>query len=205
MPAGEAGGFGGVHDPAVTAWVARQAGAEVECGVLDAVLVHDLDARRAGRATSRRRGHQSFRPAGATVPTSDDAAPDEPAPGEPIDELPAGDARWDHPRLARAQRHRRGVRAFADEVGVVALGRGLVDRLEISVERHDGGPAGRRPPGRGRRLVEHALDVAAAESDERWCWAQVAPGNARSLRAFIAAGFVPVGSEQLLLAPGAGR
>ena len=26
-------------------------------------------------------------------------------------------------------------------------------------------------------------------------WAQVAPGNAASLRAFLAAGFVPVGSE----------
>ena len=30
------------------------------------------------------------------------------------------------------------------------------------------------------------------------CWAQVAPGNAASLRAFLACGFVPVCSEVLI-------
>jgi hypothetical protein len=29
-------------------------------------------------------------------------------------------------------------------------------------------------------------------------WAQIAPGNAASVRAFLAAGFLPVGAEALL-------
>jgi hypothetical protein len=32
-------------------------------------------------------------------------------------------------------------------------------------------------------------------------WAQVAPGNAASVRAILAAGFAPVGAEALLVAP----
>jgi hypothetical protein len=36
-------------------------------------------------------------------------------------------------------------------------------------------------------------------------WAQVSPGNAQSLRAFLACGFVPIGSEVLIRpAPAAG-
>jgi hypothetical protein len=31
-------------------------------------------------------------------------------------------------------------------------------------------------------------------------WAQIAPGNAASVRAFLAAGYVPVGAEALLTA-----
>jgi hypothetical protein len=34
--------------------------------------------------------------------------------------------------------------------------------------------------------------------DGRPIWGQVAPGNAASLRAFLAAGYVPVGAEVLL-------
>ena len=30
-------------------------------------------------------------------------------------------------------------------------------------------------------------------------WAQVSPGNAASLRAFLAAGFVPIGAETLIV------
>ncbi|NUR85978.1 MAG: GNAT family N-acetyltransferase, partial [Nonomuraea sp.] len=33
-------------------------------------------------------------------------------------------------------------------------------------------------------------------------WAQVAPGNAASVRAFLAAGYVPIGAEALLVRPG---
>jgi hypothetical protein len=34
--------------------------------------------------------------------------------------------------------------------------------------------------------------------DGEWCWAQVAAGNTRSLRAFLAGGFVPVCAEVLI-------
>lgn len=234
MPAGEAGGYGGVHDPAVASWVARQAGPGIECGVLDAVLVHDLADRRTGIADSghgRDRelgagpgprvslglGHRSARETGVWVHgATDDGGVtgdrDVTELAEVIVEVFPGAARWEHPRLVRARQHRRDVRGFADDAGVVAIGYGLTGRLEVAVERDDV-PAGSavadnpaaQQPGRGRRLIEHALDVAAIETDERWCWAQVAPGNARSLRSFLAAGFVPIGSEQLLLVPGTGR
>lgn len=98
----------------------------------------------------------------------------------------------DHPRVARAHRYRHDVRAFGDEAGVVLLGRGVADRLELAVELFDGAEHGR---GHGRRLID--LGLRAAPRDEP-VWAQVAPGNAASLRAFLAAGFTPVGSEVLL-------
>ncbi len=37
--------------------------------------------------------------------------------------------------------------------------------------------------------------------DGRPVWAQCAPGNASSLRALLAAGYTPVGSEVLLIPP----
>src|SRR4029079_18472067 len=40
----------------------------------------------------------------------------------------------DHPRVERARRCRRDLRVFADDDGMVVLGRGLADRLELSVE-----------------------------------------------------------------------
>jgi hypothetical protein len=101
-----------------------------------------------------------------------------------------------HPRVARALAHRRDVVVLADEVGLVSFGRGLVDRWEVSVELFDAESA---PPGAGRRLLAGAWN--ARPSDEP-LWAQVAAGNARSLRAFLAAGFVPVASEVLLVRDG---
>ncbi len=98
----------------------------------------------------------------------------------------------DHPRVVRARRHRRGVAVFGDATGFVTLGRGLVDRRELSVEllpdATSGRGAGRGLIGEGLALVPHGDLV----------WAQVAPGNAASLRAFLAAGFVPVGAEVLV-------
>ena len=38
----------------------------------------------------------------------------------------------------------------------------------------------------------------AVPPEGEWVWAQVAAGNTASLRAFLAAGFVPVCSEVLL-------
>lgn len=71
------------------------------------------------------------------------------------------------------------------------LGRGIAGRLEVSVEVDDGV----RHRGLGRALVTAARQLAPEP-----LWAQVAPGNARSMRAFQAAGYRPVGSEALLIA-----
>ncbi|MET0324215.1 MAG: hypothetical protein ABW219_03255 [Ilumatobacteraceae bacterium] len=103
----------------------------------------------------------------------------------------------DHPRVQRARHHRRDVEVFGDDDGLVVVGRGLVGRWELSVERYDSGPTG----GHGRRLISAGL--AHVPAGER-CWAQVAPGNAASLRAFLACGFVPIGSE-VIIEPAAQR
>ena len=52
-----------------------------------------------------------------------------------------------------------------------------------------------RGTGYGRALATAARHLVP---DGRPVWAQVAPGNASSLRAFLAAGYVPVGSEVIL-------
>jgi hypothetical protein len=97
----------------------------------------------------------------------------------------------DHPRVVRSRHHRRDVGVYGDETGVVTLGSGLVDRLEVSVEVLDGATAGA-----GRRLISEALGLVPAGEI---VFAQVAPGNAMSLRAFLSCGFVPIGAETLLL------
>jgi RimJ/RimL family protein N-acetyltransferase len=56
-------------------------------------------------------------------------------------------------------------------------------------------PEDARGKGHGRRLARAALALVAPGSH---VWAQVTPGNAASLRAFLAAGYHPVGSEALL-------
>lgn len=109
-----------------------------------------------------------------------------------------------HPRVVRAREHRRNVNVYGTEHGVVMLGTGLVGRRELALELFEPSSA---PRGTGRALIAEGL--AHVPSDEL-VWAQVTPGNARSVRAFLAAGFVPVGSEVLLtprlrLAPGINR
>jgi hypothetical protein len=98
----------------------------------------------------------------------------------------------EHARVQRAMRHRRDVEVVVEPEGVVILGRGLVGRRELSVELFE--PAA-PSSGAGRRLI--AAGLAAVPVGE-WCWAQVAPGNARSLRAFLACGFTPIASEVLI-------
>jgi GNAT superfamily N-acetyltransferase len=99
----------------------------------------------------------------------------------------------DHPRLHRARRYRDDVHAWQDQYGgLVLLGRGLAGRLECAVEV---GPD-RQGRGDGRRLAHAARLLAPAGVA---VWAQVTPGNAASLRAFLVAGFQPVGSEALLV------
>ena len=102
--------------------------------------------------------------------------------------------RVSHPRIDRAGRYRTDLRTFEDERrgAVLTLGRGLAGRLEVSVEV---APA-HRDAGLGRHLAEAARTVAP--SDEQ-LFAQITPGNAASLRAFLAAGYRPIGSEVLFL------
>ncbi|MDX2382353.1 MAG: hypothetical protein QNM02_21660 [Acidimicrobiia bacterium] len=98
----------------------------------------------------------------------------------------------DHPRVLRSRHHRSDVRVFADDVGLVTLGSGLVGRLELSVELLSAEKYG---AGAGTRLISDGLaEVPAGEL----VWAQVAPGNAASLRSFLRAGFVPIGAETLI-------
>ncbi|GGS82495.1 GNAT family N-acetyltransferase [Streptomyces janthinus] len=97
-----------------------------------------------------------------------------------------------HPRVVSARRRRDDVRVWAAEGGVLVLGRGVAGRWEVAVEVDDGA----RQRGVGRRLVAAARHLAGGAP----VWAQVSAGNARSLRAFQAAGYRPVGSEVLLSA-----
>ncbi|GGQ95675.1 GNAT family N-acetyltransferase [Streptomyces flaveolus] len=98
-----------------------------------------------------------------------------------------------HPRVVSARRRRDDVRVWAADGGVLVLGRGVAGRLEVAVEVAEDA----RHRGLGRRLVAAARQLAGGEP----VWAQVSPGNARSLRAFQAAGYRPVGSETLFLLP----
>lgn len=96
----------------------------------------------------------------------------------------------EHPRVARARAHRRDVEVYAGEHGLVTLGRGLADRLELSVELFGPGVGGA-----GGALITAGLELVPAGE---FVWAQVAPGNAASLRAFLRVGFTPIGAEVLL-------
>ncbi|MFJ9248285.1 GNAT family N-acetyltransferase [Streptomyces sp. NPDC101776] len=112
-----------------------------------------------------------------------------PLPGEPpvpLREITDGD----HPRIVYARGRRDDVRAWTAEGGVIVLGRGVGGRLEVSVEIDEDV----RHRGLGRALV-----AAARHLTTEPLWAQVAPGNARSMRAFLAAGYRPVGAEAVLL------
>lgn len=95
-----------------------------------------------------------------------------------------------HHRVVHARSIRDDVRVYGDERGFVTVSTGLVGRIEFGVEiRTDG--HGR---GWGRSLVTDALGLVP---DGEPVFAAVSPGNARSMRAFLAVGFTPIGSEQL--------
>jgi len=114
------------------------------------------------------------------------------APGRGGGELAPTTACDDHPRVERARAHRRDVRVYVTDDGVVTVGEGLVGRTELSVEIGTGRPTGK---GAGRRLIATGLESVATGS---LVWAQVAPGNAASLRAFLSCGFTPIGAETLI-------
>lgn len=112
--------------------------------------------------------------------------------GSSAEPLPETDRYDDHPRVVRARHHRHSVDVLGDATGLVTIGVGLVGRTELSVELT--GDAGGR--GAGRALI---LGGLATVSAGELVFAQVAPGNAASLRTFLACGFRPIGSEILIL------
>jgi GNAT superfamily N-acetyltransferase len=93
-----------------------------------------------------------------------------------------------HPRVARALAHRDDVRVWSADGGVLVLGRGVAGRWEAAIEVEEDA----RGRGLGRALATAARHLAPGP-----VWAQQAAGNARSVRAFHAAGFRPVAAESL--------
>lgn len=133
--------------------------------------------------------HLGARPGGQDVllvaPAS--TSPNE-SPAEVVDP-----ASLDSHRVDRAMHYRQDVAVATMPGGLVTTGRGLAGRWEISIEvRPDcrGKGIGRALARLGRTLVPEG----------ELGWAQVHPANVASLRAFLAAGFRPVGAEVLFSA-----
>ncbi|MEU5611787.1 hypothetical protein AB0H03_24175 [Streptomyces sparsogenes] len=101
----------------------------------------------------------------------------------------------DHPRVRHARDLRTGVHVYGDERGLVTLADGLAGRRELSIELDQPGGGSNNSSGLGRSLLRDALTLVPAGEP---VFAAVSPGNARSLRAFLAAGFVPLGSEVII-------
>lgn len=97
-----------------------------------------------------------------------------------------------HPRVRHARWLRTNVQVYGDERGLITLADGLAGRRELSIELHRAQDTSR---GHGRSLLADAL---ALVPEGEPVFAAVSPGNARSLRAFLACGFTPIGSEVLL-------
>ena len=93
----------------------------------------------------------------------------------------------EHPRVRHARSLRREVVVYGDERGLVTVGVGLGGLTEVSLEV----VAERRNAGLGRSLL---IDALGRVPRGDLVMAEVAPGNAQSLRAFLAAGFKPLGS-----------
>ncbi len=141
-----------------------------EPGAYDVVLVAPRASRAAGVPA----------PAAAEVTGA-------PAAAAPLELRPV--AGEDHARLRRAERYRSDVRAYGVEGGLLVVGRGLAGRWEVSLEVD---PA-YRGRGLGRRLIAAAAAVVPPGAP---LWAQVSPANVASLRAFLAAGYAPVGADR---------
>lgn len=99
----------------------------------------------------------------------------------------------DNERVRRARSLRSSVRYLGPPGGgaVVTIGDGLAGRCELSMEIT--GEAA-RSRGLGTRMVSAAI---CHVPEERAVFASVAPGNVRSLRCLLAAGFVPIAAECL--------
>lgn len=109
-------------------------------------------------------------------------------------QLPETD-QWDgHERVRYARALRTDVVVHGDADGFVTIAAGLAGRREMSVEL----VGAAHGAGAGRRLIDETRRLVPAGE---WLFAAVSPGNARSLRAFLSQGFVPIGSEVLLGSP----
>ena len=119
--------------------------------------------------------------------------------GSPPLELTPGVDLDRHERVARALRYRSDLQVWTAEgdAGVLVLERGLAGRREVAFEVD---PA-RRNRGLGRSLVAAARHLTPPGEP---LFAQVAPGNAASLRVVEVAGFRPIGAEVLFHRGGAG-
>jgi GNAT superfamily N-acetyltransferase len=117
------------------------------------------------------------------------------APPAPDDlELWQRDDLLDHPRVQRAGRYRPELAVYADRAhgepdGLIVVGRGVAGRWEMAYEV--------APSARGRGLGRRLAASAGRFVDDGPVYAQVAPGNAASLRACLAAGYTPIGAEVL--------
>lgn len=119
----------------------------------------------------------------------------------PLDELPAAVVLEHVEAFERAEpephAYRVEVSRWTCHGGSVTLGRGLAGRWEVAVEVE----VAARNHGLGRALFAAArhLVTHVGDADDR-VWAQVAPGNAASVRALLDAGYRPGGAEALLVA-----
>ena len=165
-------------------WIAAQLPPDDLAAPLSASFLHAL---------GRKLGRESHSVDLLTCAEPLDGPPD-PALG--LAELPAATVGGvqSHPRVIRALRYRDEVRVWQADGGLVSLGCGLAGRLEVSVEVEPGS----RGAGLGRRLATAARHLVPGGAP---LWAQIAPGNAASVRAFLGAGFRPVGAEALLAGP----
>jgi hypothetical protein len=112
--------------------------------------------------------------------------------GKPGPSALSATERWDdHPRVRYARSIRSDVQVFGDDRGFVTVSHGLAGRQEMSVEL----VAHLHNSGTGRSFVAAARQLVEPDT---WLFAAVSPGNARSLRAFLAEGFTPIGSEVLI-------
>ena len=149
----------------------------------------------AGEPASAGTPEPAGEPAPAGTPQPAGEPPRSPLSGPVLTELTARAGRQ-HPRVVRALRYRDEVRVWQANGAVLLIGRGLAGRFEVAIEVDEqcrGQGLGARLAVAARRLVPPGEPV----------WAQIAPGNAASVRAFLRAGFRPVGAEALLSAPGA--
>lgn len=104
-------------------------------------------------------------------------------------EVSESDAFDSHPRVRHARSIRSDVRVFACADGLITLSTGLAGRQEMGVSAFEPGR------GLGRRLIRAAQLISDPSAP---LFAAVAPGNARSFRAFQAEGFFVVGSEVVI-------
>ena len=172
-----------------TAW--HVVGADVDPSWVAAAVAHDpiaapLGARFLAALADRVGAEPGVLDAVLVAPPADVA----PGAAVPLQETALSGA--PHQRVERALLHRSEVRVWRtpDGAGLLTVGRGIAGRWEVSLEVE--------PAARGRGLGTALARAARRHGpDGAPLWAQVAPANTASLRAFLAAGYRPVGAEVL--------